>query len=96
MNIRSCWAAVLVLVPVGCTSYPMADFLDWAHPARMPKGDGPAYGGVEPAGTPGEVPPPPPVPGAPAAAPPPPVWPEGPPAASRTTPELPNWGAQRP
>jgi hypothetical protein len=102
MRIRSRWlTAALVLVPVGCSTAPVADFLDWAHPARVNTGSGPGYGGVEPAphADPGAGPPVPPLPtlpDSPLPSPPAPVWPtakpaEGPPRAVGDTPELPNF-----
>jgi hypothetical protein len=101
------WLAMMMLTPVGCTTSPVADFLDWARPGRLERESGPVHGGVEPAVPPSLVPPSapaapplPPLPDAPphepAGPPPPPVWPtnkppEGPPRAVGSTPELPNF-----
>ena len=38
-------AAFLLLFSAGCSTAPVADFLDWAKPGRI-QGNGPFYGGV--------------------------------------------------
>jgi hypothetical protein len=80
-----------LLVLAGCSTAPLADFLDWVSPGQVPKGVGLRQGGVcapqgvlpgagnLPAPPPGVVVPAPvPVPGGPAPPQPPPI-PAGPP-----------------
>jgi hypothetical protein len=40
------WSVLLILALSGCSTSPVAGFLDWARPARMPKGDQQTRGGV--------------------------------------------------
>jgi len=69
---------VLACFLAGCSTAPVADFLDYARPARSPAVGEPLYGGVGP--TPTTIPPPVPPGSAPAvpagpstAVPPPPL-----------------------
>jgi hypothetical protein len=62
-------AALCVLLAAGCSTSPLADFMDFVRPARMPSGQGRYYGGVgnlqvppPPTAAPGDLPPPAPPP----------------------------------
>jgi hypothetical protein len=73
-------AVLLAFLTTGCSTAPLADFLDWVHPGKLEKGQ--YHGGVDPAPPiPAPLAPPPVVVPVPAAPPAPPTgWPPPPPA----------------